>query len=267
MSAEFTLTGVKVRKPTIDDARLMMILWGDTGSGKTTLACTAPGNKLLVQFDPSGHLSVAEWSDVLLVDLSSEIPRQLIPKMGADDPYGIDAALKRQPGYISTIVVDSLTTYAYRALQFVVANGKAGGATMDIPGIPGYGQRNAHVLRMVVNMMTVADRHKCNLVFITHEGSKDETDNSITMILAKNTANQIGLRLNEIWHIMDNGKDKHTITVRPALNRRPMKSRMFDAMRLPSFVWSFDPATRSGGTIDAWLSAWQQAGGKKIALP
>lgn len=245
----------------------MMIVWGDTGSGKTTLACTAPGNKLLVQFDPSGHLSVAEWPDVLLMDLSSEPYRQLVPKMGLDDPYGLNTALGKQPGYISTIIVDSLTTFAYRALQFVIAHGKAGGATMDIPGIPGYSQRNAHVLRMVVTMMTLADRHKCNLIFITHEGTRDETDNSITMILAKNTANQIGLRLNEVWHLADNGKDAHTISVRPNLNRRPMKSRMFDATKAASFVWKFDPTTNTGGTINAWLSAWQQGNGKKIALP
>lgn len=263
----FSVGGVPLPKPVISDARLMMIIWGDAGAGKTTLACTAPGNKLLLQFDPGGHLSVAEWPDVLLMDLSGESPKTLIPKMGMDDPFGLDKALSKQPGFISTIIVDSLTTYAYKSLQFVVSNGKAGQATIDVPGIPGYSQRNAHVLRMVVNMMTIAERHKCNLVFITHEGTRDESDNSITMILAKNTANQIGLRLNEIWHLADNGVDKHTVTVRPALNRKPMKSRMFDASKSASFVWTFDPTAKKGVMISDLLSKWQQSGGKKIQFP
>jgi len=245
----------------------MAIIWGDSGAGKTTLACTAPGVKLLVQVDPGGHLSIVNRPDVLLMDLSGEPSRQLTQKMGMENPYGLDDALRKQPGYVSTIIIDSLTTYAYKALQSVIASGKTGGGTMEIPGIPGYSQRNAVVLRMVVNMMTLAERHKCNLIFTTHEGTRDESDNSITMVLAKNTANHIGLRLNEIWHMADNGKDKHTITVRPALNRRPMKTRMFDASKAPSFTWTYDPITNEGGTIDQWLTAWQQNGGKKIPLP
>ena len=46
---------------------MSLLLWGASGTGKTTLACTAPGKKLLILFDPDGDASIAERDDVDVV--------------------------------------------------------------------------------------------------------------------------------------------------------------------------------------------------------
>jgi hypothetical protein len=262
---EWNIGGVAISTPKVDDARLMALLWGDTGSGKTTLAATAPGVKLHLCFDPGGYLSLAGRNDVALFNLAGELPTAMMTKFAQPDPYGIEAFVK-QHDEVQTIIVDSMTTFAYKALVYVTTQRKGGAGSLDIPGIPGYSQRNTHVIRMVASLMTIADRHKRNLILITHEGTRDEETKRITMVLAKNTANQIGLRLNEIWHVTDDGS-KRTIAVRPYLLREPMKTRMFDTRKASTFTWVYDPDTHTGGTIDGWLTKWQQGGGRKIPLP
>jgi len=262
---EWSIGGVPVSTPKVDDARLMALIWGDTGAGKTTLASTAPGVKLHLCFDPTGYLSLAGRTDVAVLNLAGEAPSTLITKFAAADPYGIEAFIRSHED-VQTIIADSMTTFAYKALQHVTTARKGGAGTLDIPGIPGYSQRNTHVVRMVVSLMTIAERYKRNLILITHEGTRDEETKRITMVLAKNTANQIGLRLNEIWHLTDDGT-KHTIAVRPYLLREPMKTRMFETNKAASFTWRYDPDTNEGGTIDGWLTAWQKGGGRKLPLP
>ena len=44
--------GVQITKPNELPDEMFGLIWGPAGTGKTTLACTAPGNKLLINFDP-----------------------------------------------------------------------------------------------------------------------------------------------------------------------------------------------------------------------
>ena len=39
------------------------MLWGKSGSGKTSLASSAPGRKLFIQFDNAGHISLIGRDD------------------------------------------------------------------------------------------------------------------------------------------------------------------------------------------------------------
>ena len=256
-----TLTG-----PTSTNMRIALGLWGDSGSGKTTLAATAPGVKLWIQFDPDGVLSLAGRDDIIVLDVSTE-PHGFVKKFESDNPMGLDNWLRDHPE-VETVVIDSLTSYAFLALQNAVASTPR--SSLERPGIPGYSYRNTVVLRLVTTLMKLTHKHNRHVIFITHEAAPEMDDNGnttgITMALNKGAANQLGMKLNEMWHLSDNGKS-HTIAVRPVRMRRPMKTRMWDAQKAPEFEWKFNPVTREGGTIAQWFETWRAGGGAKLALP
>ena len=253
--------------PTAADMQLMMLIWGDSGSGKTTLAATAPGRKLFLLLDPGGDLSLADRDDVSVLNLCAQSPTALMAQFKTADPFGLNALLGSRPDF-HTVVVDSMTSLAYTALQDAVTH--AGGrSSVEQPGMQGYTWRNNALLRATVVIMRLCQQHKRHLILVTHEGNADRNADgvpiSISMALSEGVANQVGLRFNECWHVRDDGTT-HTISVRPCRLRKPMKTRLFNADK-PEFEWVFDPATGRGGTIDGWFRAWQDGGGKKLPLP
>jgi hypothetical protein len=118
-------------------------------------------------------------------------------------------------------------------------------------------------------MMQITKRLDRNVIFITHEGSPERDSEgrivSITMALSEGTANQVGLRLNEVWWMRDLD-GKRSIAIRPCRQRRPMKSRLFDGAT-PEFEWHYNPDTLVGEGITDWFEAWQANKGKRIPLP
>lgn len=257
--------GIPLTSPRVDNVQLQMLLWGDSGSGKTTLAATAPGTKLFLMLDPGGDLSLADRNDVAVLNMASEPPTKLITQFGLADPYGIGKILMARPD-IETVVVDSMTTLAYAALQNSVMFNKS---TIERPGMHGYTYRNASVLRATIAIMRLCAEHKRHLILITHEGAADRNSEgvpiSITMALSEGTANQVGLRFNEVWNLSDTGTERR-IAIRPCRLRKPMKSRLFKSDQ-PEFVWHYNADTGEGEGISHWYKAWQAGGGKKLALP
>jgi hypothetical protein len=173
---------------------------------------------------------------------------------------------------VETVIFDSMTMFASMALHEAVAANKSGRNKISIeqPGISAYAYRNALVLGTATTMLAVTAKCNRNIIFTTHEGSPDTDEDghvqSITMILSTNLANQIGLRINEVWHLRDTDGKQRTISVRPHSRYTPMKTRLFDADK-PQFPWHFDANTLLGEGIADWWDAWKNNGGKKIALP
>ena len=257
--------GIPLVSPTAGNMRLFILLWGDSGSGKTTLAATAPGTKLFILLDPGGDLSLVDRDDVAVLDLCSQSPTRLISQFGVADPFGIGKLLSERPD-IETVVFDSMTSYAYTALQNAVMINKS---SMERPGQHGYQYRNSSVVRVTNVLMQLCNQHRRHLVVITHEGTPNKNDEgaivSVTMALSDSAATQIGMRFNEVWHLSDTGTERR-IAVRPCRSRKPMKTRLFNADK-PEFVWHYNPDDRSGEGIAAWYDAWQVGGGKKLPLP
>ena len=257
--------GIPLVSPKADNMQLYMLIWGDSGSGKTTLAATAPGKKLFVMLDPGGELSLTDRDDIGVLNLTTESPTKLITQFASADPYQIGKLLVARPD-IETVVIDSMTTLAYVALQNSVMINKS---TIERPGMHGYTYRNASVLRATVSLLKLCSEHKRNLILITHEGSADRNDEgsvlSVTMALSEGVANQVGLRFNECWHLSDTGTERR-IAVRPCRLRKPMKTRLFGADK-PEFVWHYNSDTQVGEGIADWYHAWQSSGGKRLPLP
>lgn len=257
--------GLPISAPTVADMQLSMLIWGDSGSGKTTLAATAPGNKLFVMLDPGGDLSLAGRNDIGVLNLSIESPSKMMAQFNTADPYGIGKVLAARPDY-ETVVIDSMTTLAYAALQNSVVINKS---TIERPGMHGYTYRNASVLRATINIMKLCAEHKRNLILITHEGNADRSDEgavlSVTMALSDGVANQVGLRFNEVWHLTDLGTERR-IAIRPCRLRKPMKTRLFQADK-PEFIWYYNADNQVGEGIADWYHAWQAGNGRKLAVP
>ena len=60
------------------------------------------------------------------------------------------------------------------------------------------------------------------------------------------------------------------IMIRPARNKKPCKTRMFQTSGEPEFEWSFDPddlEDSNNMTIEGWFEAWKANGMKKLELP
>jgi hypothetical protein len=255
-----------VSAPALSTARFVLLLWGLAGCGKTTLAATAPGKKLWLLFDNGGTDSIIGVPDILVLDLSGE-KHQITAKLNSDDPFGLEKVLNANPD-IETIVFDSLTAYTALALENAVASITK--ATLQHPTLQGYGHRNALVLRACTALLRLTKRTGRNIIFIAHEDAPTVNDDGvvmyITVALGGKMANAIGIQLSEIWWMSDTGKE-HRIAVRNCRTRQPMKSRMFNGMAAPEFVWRFDPTTWKGEGITHWIAKWKHNGGKKIPLP
>lgn len=267
--AEYNLSqGVKVQKVGDISPLIFMLLWGIGGVGKTSFACTLPGRKLLVNFDPRGHQSVAHRDDVDVADFSGVSGRGLTDAFkSATDPLGLRKTLEDY----DSVIFDSLTTVGELAVGTGIELTK--GATVERPSPGAYGARNALVLALVSNalrMCNAASRHCC---FIAHEGAPQTNDEgavvSLPIYLGGQLPSQTSLRFSEVWAMYDLGATapKKTMAIRPCRLRAPMKTRMFTTTGSPEFTLKYDPETDEGHKISDWHEEWIANGNKKIALP
>lgn len=261
--------GLKIQGLDDKQSRFSLLLWGPAGCGKTTLASTAPGKILWINFDPDGTDSlrgISEWEDkFLILDLSSQ-KHSITQKFKTDDGLGIGKILADPEHNIQTVVVDSLTAYSQLAVEAGIDVTK--GATLERPSPGAYGARNALTLRMIQAILRLTAQHNKNVIFITHEDAPVTNDEGavlyITMQLGGKLPDQAALQISEVWFMNDTGKERR-IAVRPVRARKPMKSRMFDTSdsKYNEFIWPYqtnkpDPKYE----IATWINEWKAAGGK-----
>jgi len=268
---EINLTGVEAVPQENMTHRLAMLLWGDAGTGKTTLACSAPGNKLLINFDPDGPSSLGKRPDVHVVDLSGE-GHIVTNKFQTDDPLGLSRALADKENVIDTVIVDSTTSYAQVATDAGIAATK--GATVMRPSPGAYGARNNLTLRMVSAINRITQKYNKHFIIISHEAppTVDSEGNLlyISMALGGSLPQSIPLKLSEVWYIQDIG-GKRRILVRPGRTRKPMKTRMFDTSSKSEFISPYDQfgkdAPYGAGSLKSYIEEYKANDYEKIKVP
>ena len=266
---ELKMGGLLIQPSNQTVKRMTMLIWGGPGGGKTTLACTAPGKKLLVNFDPDGPASVAGWPDVDVVDFSSVSPYTLEQAKNSNNPLGLASVIDNY----DTIVFDSLTNIGYKTLMHGVGTTK--NATVERPGLQAYGVRNALILQLVKNTLALTNKFNKHCIFIAHEAPPTTNDDGvvlyITLALGGQLPDQAALDFSEVWNVADMGAGRNRrIMIRPARNKKPCKTRMFQTSGEPEFEWSFDPddlEDTNNMTIAGWFEAWKANGMKKLELP
>ena len=247
-------------------------IWSRAGVGKTTLLETLPKPILWVMIDDSGELSLTEDENNIFLKLYK-----------LSDADLIKAVHEKVPKYIlehadtfKSVVTDSLTPLAERGLNIAVSkavgSGKNFTPSIEEPGQTAYGARRQYILKAVSNILKATATVDKHCWFTTHEGDDRVNEKgqtvSWTMMLGGKANNDLGLKISEVWYMEDNGKER-TVHLRPARNRSPMKSRMFDTRKASSFVLKYDPEL--GNDQDhlmwKWIEQWKNNGRQKLALP
>jgi len=266
-------------------ARAAILLWGPAGAGKTTFAATAPGVKLWCSFGDNEATPVSRRKDVIVADLSVLEYDELFKHVQNDNPLGLDKILSDRQD-ITTVVIDSATAIAYRALQKAVSDrvgaGKGFVPSMVAPGIAAYGGRNAIVLETLTGFLRVTQKHSVNIIITAHEDDptmRNETVNGrvvevvdfISIQLGGKLVNNMTWRLSEIWNLRESN-NKRILTVRNYGQRKPMKTRMFEINgKTPQIDLVYDPTKPDGDkkqmTIAAWHDGWLKHGRRGLPIP
>lgn len=257
-SPAIKIGGVEIQRAGQKHQRMSLLLWGASGVGKTTLACTAPGRKLLVLFDPDGDASIAERDDVDVVDMS-QARNSVVEQFKGDNPLGIGKVIEDY----DTVIIDSLTNAQHMSVMHAVTVVK--GASIERPSLQGYGHRNALITQLVKNLLRLTAKHNKHIAFIAHEASPETNDEgivtAITIALGGQLRTAAPVDFSEVWCLQDTGKSRR-IMIRPARSFRPMKTRMFETTGAPEFTW-----THTGTEIADWYDAWKEGNYKKLPLP
>jgi hypothetical protein len=276
------IKGVPVTHGPSAPERMSILLWGPAGSGKTTWAATAPGNKLWLSFGDNEHVPVSRRDDVFVANLSGKSHEEIFRETKGDNPFGLDSYLANNEA-IATVVCDSLTAISYKGLQESVAN-KVGASrrdgftpTMEAPGMSAYGGRNANVIEVMTGLLRVTAKYGVHIVFTAHEDdpvlTKDGAIDYIKVALGGKIVNETTYRMSEVWHFrqLTHGEREREVYIRPYNQRRPMKTRMFDTTGPALFPVRYDPYKPDDApgqvTIASFYDQWIANGKNRIPVP
>lgn len=272
-STSFTLGSIAVETTASRREQFTALIWGLPTAGKTVLASTAPGKKVWLQFDMAGTASLLRTDDLLVADFSTTDPRKMEQfKQGGVVEKDLLRMLKDiGPG--NTVVVDSITSFGQLALYHGVLSGKASGktfkATVEAPGMQGYGIRTALTLDFIAMVMRACGDTHNHCIFVGHQQESLDDDgkvNEITLSLGGSGRAVMPAKISEIWYLEDVGS-RRVIYIRNHGVKRPMRSRMFDVADRSMFTLTYDQRTGKGDGIVQWYEAWAGNGFNRIPVP
>lgn len=264
----FTIGGVPSAPPRAE--RLSILLWGQAGVGKTTLASTLPGRIALLNFDPDGPASIPDADNVDVFDFSGADNRSVINNLKSiNEPFGVT---DEHLAYYDSFIVDSLTSIEERTLTHGIKETK--GATLERPSPGAYQARNNVLVTGLRSLLAVTGKAKKHVCFIAHEGALNTTDEgvalNITVALGGKNPQNIASKINECWCMFEDTRNRKMMLVRKGRMREPLKSRMFDTMNGYEWEWKWDTRDRDAkGNV--WLrdlfDTWKSQEFKKMELP
>lgn len=247
--------------------RVSMFLWGPAGCGKTHFAGTAPGKRLLINFDPDGYATLPKDADTLVKDYSAE-PDRCVDEIKSTNPFDIEGELKRHPE-IQTVIIDSVTAFVSRAVAYSAGHKYAPGSVFENPGPSGYGFRNRFTLGLCKSVLLATAKHDKHVIFIGHEDvptlGAEGVVQEITVLLGGSLKQEVPSQISEVWHMQERNLTRY-VQVRQSGLYKPMKTRMFNAQTNFEFVAS-DKANPSKVLLSDLFQRWKDNNYNKLELP
>lgn len=249
--------------------RISMIIWAPAGLGKTTLACTAPGRKALVNFDPDGPASIPspDKKNVTVFDMSTKSDDWFM-RLKDTDPLGLEKTFE----HFDTYIFDSITSIVERTLAIGIKETK--GATLLRPSPGAYAARNNLAINFIRNVLQITAKANKHVIFVAHEGPPQTNDDGnllgYTMSMGGQLPSQAALRINEVWPMFEDSKNRKMIICRKSRLRDPAKSRMFNTSKNTEFEWKFDPSdwdNKNNMTLEGFYEKWKAGGYEKMEIP
>lgn len=265
------MSEIIIEKPEDKIRRMAGLIWSMAGAGKTTFLSSAPQPILFFMLDPGGADSIPENCDHRIVDLSEQ-PDDVTVRYLKDKA----ATLISKQEDIKSVVVDSLTIYANRALNYAISQGVGESnkfkPTIEAPGLGAYGARRQYITHAVSNILRATALKHMHCFFTTHQDDGERNDKGevikYSMMLGGKAVNDAALQMGEVWWLREND-GKRFIAVRNCRMREPMKTRMFNAKQSAEFELKFDPLLGSDQphSLTTWYNQWIANGRKKLELP
>lgn len=251
--------------------RSVGFLWGDSKVGKTVYACSLPGRKLIINFDPDGFSSVAYRPDVDVVNLANMPASEAIRNAKKAAQW-----LASQDRQWDSCILDSATTLADVAVQEAVNMGIGKSTkftpTIEAPGISAYGARNTIVNDIIWRLLRATGQLSMHFWILAHADDpqydkKGENIIEQTIMLGAKMRQHIGLKASEIW-FMDIVSGRRMIYLKPFGVRKPMGSRMFDIEKVQKFELKYDIAKPDEEQPHSLTKLWQafDVGGRQKLL-
>jgi len=263
-----TIKGQEIRRASNSSNRLTALIWGPSGGGKTTLACTLPGRKLIVNFDPDGPASVANREDVDVLDYPSNTHAITETFKSENEPLGLTKAVLQR---YDSFIIDSITNASDKSLDAGIASSLVKGSQVERPAPGSYQFRNRLTLKLVKNVLRLTGQYAKHCVFIAHEDSPTTSDEGtvlfISVALGGTLPNSVPIDFSEAWGVYEVGGKGRYIAIRPCRSRKPMKTRMFVTSKEPEFPYTYNADTNEGDGIATWWEMWNKNNKSKIPLP
>lgn len=262
---------LKALHPPNASRRISMLLWGEPGTGKTTLAATAPGRKLIYLFDPDGAASLVGIDEPVLVRNVFEESDNVVLDFKKEDPLNIREYLAD----FDTFVFDSLTNITAKTLDYGTA--KAGRTPAEMPQKGAYGSRNVLALALVKNVLAITSKAEKHVIFTAHQSTTDVTEGDglsrhTAIALGGKLPSQIAPSFSEIWNLRmaDSVKKRRLVMTRSKDKYTPIKTRMWTE-QYAEFTWDFNAEDWSAKEneryrLDTWYKVWNHHN-KKMPHP
>lgn len=163
-----------------------VLVYGEAGAGKTVFACGFPGPVYVADFDGKVSSAASYYRGIGQGARLEEIDYDDYTKQGETDIafnrwsrklYELEQEAQQGTLRYRTVVIDSLTFYADRAMEKVMADNPAiRGPVKGIPGLQHYGVFNPHFKAQLARALNLP----CNIVVTSHiKMDKDELSGQI----------------------------------------------------------------------------------------
>lgn len=196
-----------------------LLVYGDSGTGKTCFAAGAEGPIEYWDFDNKISSAAKFYSheperlaQIDVLEVAQYAPMARIPEFEARMRILDKIITLKQPLHFKTLVIDSLTTLTHYVLQDYMIRSQTGmkRALDGIPAMQDYQLLNMHLKKMVMGLLALP----CNVVFLGHmHAEKDEVSGALNreVLMAGKFAAELPIYFEEVYVSRVNAKGEYVL--------------------------------------------------------